>query len=95
MTEDYSDLDKECSVGPLPLSILFDIARLFQWSDKYTNLSDSYLQEQRREARNKLTSEVISRFQQYQIPVIELKRETPKEAVCQVFEKVNTGLLPL
>jgi hypothetical protein len=91
VTEDYSDLDKECATGLLPLSILFDIAKLFHWLDKYTSLSESSSQEQRREARNKLTSEVIGRFQQYQIPVIELKRETPKEAVCQVFEKVNTG----
>ena len=35
--------------------------------------------------------QVIKVFQQYQIPVIELDKETPKEAVCIVFEKVNTG----
>ncbi len=35
--------------------------------------------------------QIIKRFEQYQLPVIELGRETPKEAVCQVFEKVNTG----
>jgi hypothetical protein len=34
---------------------------------------------------------VVKRFEQYQIPVIELKKETPKEAVCLVFERVNTG----
>ena len=34
---------------------------------------------------------VVKKFEQYQLPVIELGRETPKEAVCQVFEKVNTG----
>lgn len=34
---------------------------------------------------------MIKRFEQYQVPVIELKRETPKEAVCLVFERVNTG----
>lgn len=28
---------------------------------------------------------------QYKIPVILLSKETPKEAVCQVFENVNTG----
>lgn len=31
------------------------------------------------------------RIQQYQVPLILLRKETPKEAVCQVFEKVNTG----
>jgi len=35
--------------------------------------------------------EVIKRFEQYQLPVILLLKQTPKEAVCQVFEKVNTG----
>jgi hypothetical protein len=35
--------------------------------------------------------DVIKRFEQYQVPVIELKKETPKEAVCLVFERVNTG----
>lgn len=35
--------------------------------------------------------DVINAFRQYQLPVIELKKETTKEAVCLVFEKVNTG----
>ncbi|GAA3895809.1 DUF262 domain-containing protein [Halomonas cibimaris] len=34
---------------------------------------------------------VINAFRSYQLPVIELKKETSKEAVCLVFEKVNTG----
>lgn len=34
---------------------------------------------------------VIDAFVAYQIPIIELKKETSKEAVCLVFEKVNTG----
>ena len=34
---------------------------------------------------------IVSTFSGYQLPVIELDQETPKEAVCTVFEKVNTG----
>ena len=34
---------------------------------------------------------ILNTFNEYQIPVIELGIETPKEAVCTVFEKVNTG----
>ena len=34
---------------------------------------------------------VLLPFREYQIPVIQLKKETAKEAVCLVFEKVNTG----
>lgn len=38
---------------------------------------------------------VIDSFRQYMLPVIILKKENPKEAVCQVFEKVNTGGISL
>ena len=34
---------------------------------------------------------VLENFTEYQLPVINLGKETPKEAVCTVFEKVNTG----
>ena len=35
--------------------------------------------------------EVQANFDAYQLPVINLDKNTPKEAVCTVFEKVNTG----
>jgi hypothetical protein len=35
--------------------------------------------------------DVVQRFRSYQLPVIRLHKQTPKEAVCLVFEKVNTG----
>lgn len=34
---------------------------------------------------------VLSPFRNYKLPVIRLQKETSKEAVCLVFEKVNTG----
>jgi len=34
---------------------------------------------------------VLRIFREYQVPIIELKKENTKEAVCLVFEKVNTG----
>jgi hypothetical protein len=36
-------------------------------------------------------AQVLGPFRSYQLPVILLKKETSKEAVCLVFEKVNTG----
>lgn len=36
-------------------------------------------------------TKVIVPMGQYTIPVITLDKDTPKEAVCQVFENVNTG----
>lgn len=43
----------------------------------------------------KFQQEVLARFSGYQLPVIQLDRTTSKEAVCLVFEKVNTGGVPL
>ncbi len=61
----------------------------FSWREGY----DEYWDYDRSKARtfNQFYKEVIQRFEQYQLPVIEMGRETPKEAVCLVFEKVNTG----
>lgn len=39
--------------------------------------------------------QLLNNFRNYDIPIIELKRDNKKEAVCLVFEKVNTGGVPL
>ncbi|WP_281802806.1 GmrSD restriction endonuclease domain-containing protein [Methylocystis echinoides] len=36
-------------------------------------------------------NEILGAFRQYQMPVIQLGNKTSREAVCLVFEKVNTG----
>jgi hypothetical protein len=38
---------------------------------------------------------ILNAFRNYDLPIIELKRDAKKEAVCLVFEKVNTGGVPL
>ncbi len=35
--------------------------------------------------------QILTKFREYLVPIIELKKENGKEAVCLVFEKVNTG----
>jgi hypothetical protein len=44
-----------------------------------------------RDFANRFRREVLDNFKMYQVPVITLKSTTTKEAVCMVFEKVNTG----
>jgi hypothetical protein len=44
-----------------------------------------------RDLYDRFYREVVQSFQQYYMPVIELKRDTTREAVCLVFDKVNTG----
>ena len=43
----------------------------------------------------KFRKDVLNAFRNYQLPVIQLHKSTSKEAVCLVFEKVNTGGVPL
>ena len=35
--------------------------------------------------------QILSEFRNYNVPIIELSKDNKKEAVCLVFEKVNTG----
>ena len=75
---------------------LFPVNRIFdsnEWRHAYHKHWD-YDPEKIR-LFDEFSDEVIERFKQYQVPVIELKRETPKEAVCLVFERVNQGGVPL
>lgn len=43
----------------------------------------------------KFRKQVLQAFRNYQLPVIQLHKSTSREAVCLVFEKVNTGGVPL
>ena len=40
-------------------------------------------------------SRVIKNFEYYQLPIIQLRSELSKEAVCQVFEDTNSSNKPL
>ncbi|MBC7075382.1 MAG: DUF262 domain-containing protein [Syntrophomonadaceae bacterium] len=84
--EDYSTWEKEYEAGVFPLALIQDY---FEWKtgyDEYHNYNKEQLKR-----FNEFSKEIIKRFEQYQVPVITLGKATPKEAVCQVFEKVNTG----
>jgi hypothetical protein len=86
---DLSTREKEYEQGFIPLDVFFDVVAYNTWKA-------GYLQRYATDAlRFKLLLDfdalVWQRFFQYRVPVIELVKETPKEAVCQVFEKVNTG----
>lgn len=94
IVEDYSTTEKECQAELLPLSLVFDFSALTNWQMRYFQVDANAMQE-RMSKWNELLQQVIQRFQQYQVPLILLRKENPKEAVCQVFEKVNTGGVPL
>ena len=69
-----------------PVNRLFDhqdwMMRFFQHWDHDAEKSQFWFHFQ---------NEILNVFAHYQMPVISLHKETPREAVCLVFEKVNTG----
>lgn len=86
---DVSTRDKEYENRYLPMSMIVDAAAYSEWKMGYQEHYQYAPEESRFLAH--FDQQVWMRFQQYKLPVIELLKETPKEAVCQVFEKVNTG----
>ena len=86
---DYSTTEKECAAEVFPLQLVFDILGQNKWMQTYLQL-DANIGERLTRWTN-FFQEIIQSFQQYQVPIILLGKETPREAVCQVFEKVNTG----
>ena len=86
IVEDYSTPELEFKSMLFPLSRVFDC---MEWRTGF----EEFWEYDRDKIRlwNTFEKEIVKRFEQYQVPVIELGKDTPKEAVCQVFEKVNTG----
>ncbi len=86
ITLDVTTPEREHAADLFPVNRIFDSA---DWRQAYSE-HWSFDRDKMR-LFNAFEREVIKRFEQYQVPVIELKKETPKEAVCLVFERVNTG----
>ena len=85
---DYSTREKEYEAGMLPIHYLFKSDSLLEWQNKYFSIDNS---SDRLEKWSKFMSDIFSSFNNYQVPVITLLNTTTKDAVCQVFEHVNTG----
>lgn len=92
--KDYSDIDKECAADVFPLARAFDMPAVFEWQGRYL-AQDSTNADTRSARWNAFYQRVLQNFITYTVPAIVLNKETPKEAVCTVFEKVNTGGVPL
>lgn len=91
---DYSTLEDECKAEMFPLANIFDAGSLFAWNNAYLRSDGD--DPGRRSARwLEFYESVLKHFVYYKVPVIRLNAGTPKEAVCTVFEKVNTGGVPL
>jgi hypothetical protein len=69
-----------------PCAVVFDPA---EWRTKFNTFWKHA--PERTKSFDEFERQIIERFKQYQLPVITLTERVTKEAVCHVFEKVNTG----
>ena len=86
---DLSSPDKEYEQKMFPLNIILDYVKMQSWQNDYYayyKYDSSIIQE-----FTKFNNIIVMPTMQYKMPVILLDKNTPKEAVCQVFENVNTG----
>ena len=83
---DFSTPEREYRAGLFPMEYIF---RSSDWRLRFEEFWE--YDKEKVKLFSRFETEVIKRFEQYQMPLIMLRRPTPKDAVCQVFEKVNTG----
>ena len=94
VVQDLSTLDAECRAEMFPLSGVFDSSTTNKWMMHYVQPDQEGALE-RLGRWDRFQQQVLANFTSYLVPVIVLTKGTPKEAVCTVFEKVNTGGVPL
>ncbi|MEV4617387.1 DUF262 domain-containing protein [Asanoa sp. NPDC049573] len=80
----------ECQAKYFPLSAVFDSDRVTAWQKEFVLMDDAnwglWAQFDQR---------ILHNIRSFQIPMIKLAATTTKDAVCSVFERVNTGGVPL
>ncbi len=86
---DLSTKEFEYKHEMFPINIIFDSSAREDWADGYKEYHkyDKVFMERYKSFR----TNIIETITNYKLPVITLGRETPREAVCKVFENVNTG----
>ena len=87
---DLRTRDQEIAAEMFPLDIVLDGSDTMDWQMAYLGSRPGDVNE-RLDKWKRFQVTVINPFVQYHVPTIDLAKSTPKEAVCQVFEKVNTG----
>lgn len=74
--------------------LMYPLSRAFDWDAWQERFGDYWIEKgdtAKRQLFSRFKNEVLKNFDDYQVPVIALGGDTSHEAVCLVFEKVNTG----
>ncbi|PSM41350.1 hypothetical protein C6Y14_21460 [Streptomyces dioscori] len=88
---DLSTTDGECAAGLFPLHLVFDAQRVNQWKKSYIKADE----DRNWDLWGQFDESVLQQVRAFQVPMIRLGASTSMDAVCAVFERVNTGGVPL
>ncbi|MEV6315570.1 DUF262 domain-containing protein [Streptomyces sp. NPDC051776] len=90
IVHDLTSTEGECAAGLFPLHIVFDTPRVNAWRRVYEREDESHL-----DRWSRFEEQVLEHVRSFQVPMIKLAASTSMDAVCAVFERVNTGGVPL
>ncbi len=93
VSADYSTTSSQCAAAVFPVGIIFDQTATNNWM--VTFLQQGAEMNEQLKRWTSFQERVLKNVTDYKVPVIRLTKDTSKEAVCAVFEKVNTGGVPL
>ncbi|BCQ24728.1 DUF262 domain-containing protein [Caballeronia sp. NK8] len=79
-------------------TLMYPVSQVFDWDSWQDGFQEYWRGDEHSDTRKLFKAfkqAILENFKDYRVPVIALDRSTSKEAVCVVFEKVNTGGKPL
>jgi hypothetical protein len=88
---DLRTVEGECEAGLFPLHFVFDAQRVNAWKRAYIKANE----ERNWDLWGQFDDLVLQQIRTFQVPMIRLAASTSMDAVCAVFERVNTGGVPL
>lgn len=90
---DLSTREYEYENKLFPVNIVFDSNAVMDWFMGY--MTHYGMKPEAMDEFKRFQADVLNTISGYKLPVITLDKSTPREAVCKVFENVNTGGVPL
>ncbi|ROR38149.1 GmrSD restriction endonuclease domain-containing protein [Kitasatospora cineracea] len=88
---DLQTTENECAAGLFPLHFVFDAKRVNTWQKAFVKADE----DRNWDLWSQFEQRVLDQVRSFQVPMIRLAASTSMDAVCAVFERVNTGGVPL